>query len=77
MDLVIAISGTTVHLAGALGVPAWAMLQAVPSSKWLLDREDTPWYESVRLFRQHKAGDWESVINKVARELEIYQKMLN
>jgi len=77
MDLVISISGTTIHMAGALGVPAWAMLQVVPNCKWMLDRDDTPWYESVRLFRQTVAGDWIPVIRKIAKELKIYQKTLN
>lgn len=69
MDLVISISNTTVHLAGALGVPTWCLIQRIPDRRWLLNRDDSPWYGSVRLFRQPTVGDWETPVARVATEL--------
>jgi tetratricopeptide (TPR) repeat protein/ADP-heptose:LPS heptosyltransferase len=69
MDLVISIDNSTVHMAGALGVPAWVLLPAVPDWRWMLGRADSPWYSSVRLFRQSKAGEWSPVIAAVAEEM--------
>ncbi len=68
-DLVITIDNTTVHLAGALGKPTWLLLPFAADWRWLLNRDDTPWYSTVRLFRQPRADDWESVLQKVARTL--------
>jgi tetratricopeptide (TPR) repeat protein len=70
MDLVISIDNSTVHMAGALNVPVWVMLPAVPDWRWMLDRSDSPWYPSVRLFRQALAGEWTPVIARVAKELK-------
>ncbi|WP_188262558.1 tetratricopeptide repeat protein [Azospirillum tabaci] len=70
LDLVIAVDTATIHLAGALGVPAWLMLPYAPDWRWLLDRADSPWYPSLRLFRQSRPGDWDSVLRAVATELE-------
>ena len=72
MDLVVSISNTTVHMAGALGVPAWVLLPTRPMWRWMADREDSPWYPSVRLFRQSKAGDWSDVITRVRREITAF-----
>ena len=69
MDLVISISNTTVHIAGALGVPCWLLLNKVPLNCWMLDREDSPWYPSLQLFRQSRAGDWTEVVDRVTNEL--------
>lgn len=69
MDLVISIDNSTVHLAGALGVTAWVLLPAVPDWRWMLGRADSPWYSSVRLFRQLRAGEWSPVIERVAQEM--------
>jgi len=69
MDLVVSVSNTTVHMAGALGVPTWVMPHLVPLRVWLLGRADSPWYPSVRLFRQTQAGEWADVIDRVAQEL--------
>jgi hypothetical protein len=69
LDLVITIDNSTAHLAGALGVPVWVMLPFAPDWRWLLEREDSPWYPAVRLFRQPQPGDWQSVIEKVESAL--------
>jgi hypothetical protein len=68
-DLAISVDTSAVHLAGALGRPVWALLQHMPDFRWLLGREDSPWYPSARLFRQPDFGDWKSVIERVSREL--------
>jgi hypothetical protein len=69
MDLVISIDNSTVHMAGALDVPVWVMLPAVPDWRWLLGRSDSPWYSSIRLFRQSKRGEWSDVLAAVGRQL--------
>jgi hypothetical protein len=53
------------HLAGALGKPVWILLPYVPDWRWLLDREDTPWYPTARLFRQNHIRSWDDVITRV------------
>jgi cytochrome c-type biogenesis protein CcmH/NrfG len=70
MDLAITIDNSTAHLAGALGVPAWVMLPFAPDWRWLLERDDSPWYPRVRLFRQTRLGDWGSVIEGVRSALD-------
>ncbi|NQU56254.1 MAG: tetratricopeptide repeat protein [Rhodospirillales bacterium] len=70
MDLVISVSNTTVHFSGALGVPTWVLLNRVPLSCWMQDREDCPWHPSVRLFRQSEAGQWGDVIGRVKDALQ-------
>jgi tetratricopeptide (TPR) repeat protein/SAM-dependent methyltransferase len=69
LDLVIAVDTSVVHLAGALGKPVWVMLPISPDWRWLLDREDSPWYPSMRLFRQTKLEDWPSVVSMVRTAL--------
>jgi hypothetical protein len=69
LDLVIAPDTALAHLAGALGVPVWLALSFVPDWRWLLEREDSPWYPSMRLFRQTKPGDWNGVFERMAQEL--------
>jgi ADP-heptose:LPS heptosyltransferase len=68
-DLVISIDNTTVHMAGALGRPVWALLPTVADWRWMLDREDSPWYPTMRLFRQRRVGDWDDVIDRVGNAL--------
>ncbi len=68
-DLLISVDSAPVHLAGALGRPAWVMLPYVPDWRWLLQREDSPWYPSLRLFRQPSRGDWNSVVQSIATDL--------
>jgi len=69
IDLLISVDSSPIHLAGALGRPAWVMLPFVPDWRWLLDRDDTPWYPSVKLFRQSASGDWSGVVQNMATEL--------
>jgi hypothetical protein len=69
LDLVITADTAIAHLAGALGVPVWVVLQAVPDWRWLIERSDSPWYPTMRLFRQRSAGDWPEVFERVAMEL--------
>lgn len=69
MDLVIAVDTSIAHLAGALGKPVWLMLPRAPDWRWLLDRDDSPWYPTMRLFRQPTFGDWTSVIARVRDSL--------
>jgi hypothetical protein len=68
-DLLISVDSSPVHLAGALGRPAWVMLPLVPDWRWLLERTDSPWYPSVRLFRQTSRTDWAGVIAAITSEL--------
>lgn len=70
LDLVISVDTSVVHLAGALGTPVWTMVPFNPDWRWLLNRSDSPWYQSMRLCRQPKRGDWASVVGDVRRELE-------
>ncbi|CAO3429728.1 tetratricopeptide repeat protein [Azospirillum doebereinerae] len=69
LDLVISSCTGPAHLAGALGVPLWVLLPFSPDWRWLLEREDSPWYPTARLFRQTRVGDWQGVAARVAAAL--------
>jgi hypothetical protein len=69
MDLVLSVCTSGAHLAGALGRPTWVMLASNADWRWFLDRDDSPWYDSVRLFRQNSDGEWDGVLARIATEL--------
>ena len=69
LDLLISSDTSVPHLAGALGLPVWTVLQRVPDWRWLLDRADSPWYPTMRLFRQKNPGAWDEVFDRVTAEL--------
>lgn len=71
LDLVISFSNAAVHLAGALGTPTWILLPHNSEFRWMLDRNDSPWYSSVRLFRQQQYGDWVDVFSQIENELDV------
>jgi tetratricopeptide (TPR) repeat protein len=71
LDLVVAVDTAVAHLAGALGTPTRVLIPHAPDWRWMLAREDTPWYNSMRLLRQPKPGDWESPIAKLMAELTV------
>ena len=70
LDLVISVETSVAHLAGALGRPTWTLLCYTPDHRWLLDRDDSPWYPTMRLFRQTSPGDWRGVFERVRSALE-------
>jgi tetratricopeptide (TPR) repeat protein len=71
LDLVISVDTSTAHLAGAMGKPVWILNRFDTCWRWMLERTDTPWYPTMRLFRQPILGDWESVINEVRNALQL------
>jgi tetratricopeptide (TPR) repeat protein len=70
LDLVISVDTAVAHLAGALGKPVWILSRFDGCWRWLMGRDDSPWYPTARLFRQRKPGDWDEVVARVAEELE-------
>jgi tetratricopeptide (TPR) repeat protein len=70
LTLIISVDTAVAHLAGAIGKPVWILLPFAPDGRWMLNRDDSPWYPSMRLFRQPSSGDWESVIANIAIELQ-------
>jgi ADP-heptose:LPS heptosyltransferase len=77
LDLVITVDTVISHLAGALGRPVWTLLRFSGYWVWLLDRADSPWYPTARLFRQSKPGDWESILEQVALRLALEKGSLH
>lgn len=74
LDLVITVDSFPAHLAGALAVPVWTLLHAAPDWRWMVDRDDCPWYPTMRLFRQTHPGAWKELIERVARELPLARR---
>ena len=72
VDLVISIDNTTVHMSGALGKKVWTLLPYVPDWRWMLKREDTPWYPTMKLFRQSQMNDWRDVFQRVSLALKLH-----
>jgi hypothetical protein len=72
LDLVISVCTSTAHLAGALGKPVWLLNRFDTDWRWFLDREDSPWYPTMRIFRQPQPGDWASVVQSVTDALRIF-----
>ena len=70
LDLIVSTSNTTVHMSGGLGKKVWVLLSSRPDWRWMLEKESTPWYQTVRLFRQEKLGDWDGLIQRVGSDLE-------
>jgi Flp pilus assembly protein TadD len=75
LDLVITVDTAVAHVAGALGIPAWVLVARCEHDwRWMIDREDTPWYPAMRLFRQSIPGQWPQVVERMARELADYSQ---
>jgi len=74
LDLLISVDTATAHLGGALGKPVWLMLARVPDWRWFREREDTPWYPSMRLFRQTDTGTWDPVVSRIQKALKVLVK---
>ena len=69
LDLVVCVDTSVAHLAGALGVPVWVLVPFAPDWRWMLDREDSPWYPTMRLFRQDRPGSWDDAIDRLEHAL--------
>jgi hypothetical protein len=75
LDLIITSDTSIAHLAGALGVPCWVVLKYVPDWRWMMDRTDSPWYPSLRLFRQKERNNWAQVFLDI--NIEVMKLMVN
>ena len=75
LDLIISIDTSVAHLAGAMGKPTWVLLTKIPDWRWLLNRTDTPWYPTMKLFRQKIKGSWEPVITEICSNIKTIKKI--
>jgi hypothetical protein len=75
MDLVITPDAMPAHLAATLGLPTWVMLEHEPDWRWMQSRDDSPWYPTMRLFRQRTSGDWHSVATEIASQLALFKRV--
>ena len=73
LDLVIAVDTSAAHLAALMGKPVWLLLAATPDWRWLRQRRDSPWYASIRLFRQTRRGDWRALLAEVSVALQAFR----
>jgi ADP-heptose:LPS heptosyltransferase len=71
LDIVISVDTSVAHLSASMGKPTWILLPFVPDWRWLLNRNDSPWYKSVKLLRQEKRGNWELVIKDLNKKLNV------
>jgi ADP-heptose:LPS heptosyltransferase len=69
MDLILTVDTAMAHLAGAMNIPVWTLLSSSPDWRWLLARSDSPWYPSMKLFRQSRPDHWDDVVERVRLEL--------
>ena len=72
LDLVISVNTSMAHLTGALGKKLWVLLSSVPEYRWLLDRQDSPWYPKTKIYRQSKQGDWKTMVDKIKKDLKFF-----
>jgi hypothetical protein len=72
LDGIISVDTSVAHLAGTLRKPVWIFLPFAPDFRWMLEREDSPWYPTARLFRQPRFGDWDNVIQRIGAELRTF-----
>ncbi|MBZ0091282.1 MAG: hypothetical protein K8F27_03555, partial [Sulfuricellaceae bacterium] len=73
LDLIVSVDTAVAHLAGALNKPVWTLIPFSPDFRWLMDRDDSPWYPSMRLFRQKDPGGWAEVFERIAQELSDFR----
>ena len=72
LDLVISVDTSVAHLAGALGKPVWLLLPFSADCRWMINRSDSPWYPTMRLFRQPRPGEWDSVFHEVRAQIRLF-----
>jgi tetratricopeptide (TPR) repeat protein len=77
LDLIISVDTSVAHLAGGLGKPVWTLLPFSPDWRWMLDREDSPWYPTMRLYRQPSPGDWNPIMDRLVKDLCRYELQRN
>ena len=74
LDLIITVDTSIAHLAGSMGCKVWVLLQFIPDWRWMLDKKITPWYPSMKLFRQSKLNDWNGPFKQIENEINAFIK---